>query len=279
MAYEKVEKQSDSSFVGSNLIGPKRGMPVYGGQLIAQAISAAEQTCSFSLKHLSIMFLNPANTTQILYKVDNIRDGRSISARRVTGYQDKIQIFVMDMLFKKESESKVDFQALISPLVLENGLDLKTWMLNVKNLYFKEDGADTSTLATNFLDSIDFVEKFLDIFAIKIYDHFKNKRTIQLVPKVVPTMSLLSFITDFFLVEVVFSTFVSEGIPLNIGFTTSAQQSISVHQNLSGKEYAFYYVVECERYSNNIAKANGYLFNENNVHIMSTSQEVIIKFV
>jgi acyl-CoA thioesterase-2 len=66
------------------------GQPrVYGGQVISQALVAAERTVEARAPHsLHAYFLLPGDVNApIVYQVDRIRDGRSFSARRVQAIQ------------------------------------------------------------------------------------------------------------------------------------------------------------------------------------------------
>ena len=75
---------------------------VFGGQVIAQAISAAQQTIiDDRLVHsCHSYFLRPGDSSlPINYKVEILRDGRSLSARRVVALQNEQMIFTMTASF------------------------------------------------------------------------------------------------------------------------------------------------------------------------------------
>jgi acyl-CoA thioesterase-2 len=65
------------------------GRSVFGGQVIGQALAAAERTVEGRTPHsLHAYFLLPGDVAApIVYEVDRIRDGRSFSARRVQAIQ------------------------------------------------------------------------------------------------------------------------------------------------------------------------------------------------
>jgi acyl-CoA thioesterase-2 len=65
------------------------GRAVFGGQVIGQALAAAERTVDGRAPHsLHAYFLLPGDVTApIVYSVDRLRDGRSFSARRVLAVQ------------------------------------------------------------------------------------------------------------------------------------------------------------------------------------------------
>jgi acyl-CoA thioesterase II len=78
------------------------GRSVYGGQVIGQALVAAERTVEGRSPHsLHAYFLLPGDkAAPIVYQVDRIRDGRSFSARRVQAIQHGRPILSMIASFQ-----------------------------------------------------------------------------------------------------------------------------------------------------------------------------------
>ncbi len=75
---------------------------VYGGQVISQALVAAERTVEGRTPHsLHAYFLLPGDVNApIVYQVDRVRDGRSFSARRVQAIQHGRPILSMIASFQ-----------------------------------------------------------------------------------------------------------------------------------------------------------------------------------
>jgi acyl-CoA thioesterase-2 len=76
---------------------------VFGGQVLGQALSAAEQTVPVDrVAHsLHSYFLRPGDASRpIVYTVDPIRDGRSFTTRRVVAVQDGRAIFSLSASFQ-----------------------------------------------------------------------------------------------------------------------------------------------------------------------------------
>jgi acyl-CoA thioesterase-2 len=75
---------------------------VYGGQVISQALVAAERTVDARVPHsLHAYFLLPGDVAApIVYQVDRLRDGRSFSARRVQAIQHGRPILSMIASFQ-----------------------------------------------------------------------------------------------------------------------------------------------------------------------------------
>src|SRR5690606_22869031 len=77
---------------------------VFGGQVLGQALSAAEQTVpeGRSVHSLHGYFLRTGDAQKpIVYDVENIRDGKSFTTRRVKAIQDGRAIFSMSASFQR----------------------------------------------------------------------------------------------------------------------------------------------------------------------------------
>ena len=85
-----------------DLWGPR----VFGGQVIGQALVAAERTIEGRIPHsLHAYFLLPGDSdAPIVYQVERVRDGRSFSARRVQAIQHGRPILSMIASFQAPEE-------------------------------------------------------------------------------------------------------------------------------------------------------------------------------
>ena len=112
----ELERVGDNHFKGvSKDIGSRS---VFGGQVLAQALSAATQTVGEErhVHSLHAYFILPGDIKiPIEYEVDIVRDGRSFTTRRIIAKQNNKAIFVMAASFQIEEE----------------GLDHQIEMLNV----------------------------------------------------------------------------------------------------------------------------------------------------
>jgi len=97
-----IEPDGNDTFIGrSPEIGWKR---VYGGQVVAQAVVAAERTVDETrpIHSLHGYFLRPGNpAVPIHYTVDRFRDGRSFTTRGVLARQNGEIIFTMSASFHR----------------------------------------------------------------------------------------------------------------------------------------------------------------------------------
>jgi acyl-CoA thioesterase-2 len=97
-----LEKIEENIFRG---ISPKdRVQRVFGGQVLGQALMAANRTVEDRLCHsLHAYFLRAGDPkVPILYEVDRSRDGASFTSRRVVAIQHGRPIFTLEASFQKD---------------------------------------------------------------------------------------------------------------------------------------------------------------------------------
>ena len=106
-----LEKLEENLFRGSSpQVGWQR---VFGGQVIAQALMAAQRTVSEDrfVHSLHACFIRPGDpSVPIVYQVDRIRDGSSFATRWIVAIQHGRPIFSMSASFQVE-EGGLDHQA------------------------------------------------------------------------------------------------------------------------------------------------------------------------
>lgn len=109
----RLEMLDDNLFLGR--ASHSSGARIYGGQVLAQAISAAQQTVpgAHRLHSMHAYFLlmgDPARP--VIYDVDRIRDGRSFVTRRVVARQHGRAIFNCSLSFQLPEDGFVHQQAM-----------------------------------------------------------------------------------------------------------------------------------------------------------------------
>lgn len=84
----------------------ERSQRVFGGQVVGQALVAANRTVEGRVAHsLKGDFLRPGDPkTPIIYEVDRIRDGKTFATRRVVAIQHGKAIFAMSVSFQQPEE-------------------------------------------------------------------------------------------------------------------------------------------------------------------------------
>jgi acyl-CoA thioesterase-2 len=110
-----------------------RSQRVFGGQVLGQALVAANHTVEGRLCHsLHAYFLLPGDPkVPILYEVDRSRDGHSFTSRRVVAIQHGRPIFHMSVSFQVEEpglEHQIDAPAVPPPEDLPSEDDFRRQM-------------------------------------------------------------------------------------------------------------------------------------------------------
>lgn len=107
----ELNQISETHFEGrSETVGSRT---VFGGQVLAQALNAADRTVEKerTCHSLHAYFILPGDLEKpITYKVQKVRDGGSFTTRYVSAEQENTSIFVMACSFQK-SEEGYEFQS------------------------------------------------------------------------------------------------------------------------------------------------------------------------
>lgn len=105
------DPDGEDRFVGANM--HPEAYRVYGGQVLAQCVSAAVATVAEDrlIHSQHAYFLRPGDVTRpIVFEVERARDGRSFSSRRVVALQADKPILVASMSFQQPSAGD-DYQS------------------------------------------------------------------------------------------------------------------------------------------------------------------------
>jgi acyl-CoA thioesterase II len=108
-----LERLEENLFRGTNQ--DLRTRNVFGGQVLAQSLSAASQTVDGErvVHSLHAYFLRPGNVKRpIVFHVDRIRDGSSFTTRRVVAVQEGRAIFNLAASFQRPEEGFEHEQAM-----------------------------------------------------------------------------------------------------------------------------------------------------------------------
>lgn len=114
----ELSQHGPDTFVGAGPTYPWEGL--YGGQIVAQALRAAELTVKeTSLPHsLHAYFLRMGDPQEpVRYEVERLRDGRTFTARQIVARQSTGAILNMSISFQAQGPGTMDVQVQPSPLV------------------------------------------------------------------------------------------------------------------------------------------------------------------
>jgi acyl-CoA thioesterase-2 len=102
IAANRLERLDDNLFRGYGTWGS--GVRLYGGQVLSQAMSAAQETVTgaFVLHSMHAYFMRPGDPARaVIYDVELIREGKSFLTRRVTARQHGAAIFSCQLSYQK----------------------------------------------------------------------------------------------------------------------------------------------------------------------------------
>lgn len=260
-----LERIDTNIFRGqSQDIGTKQ---VFGGQVLGQAITAAQMTISDRAAHsVHAYFLRKGDfNAPIIYEVDHSRDGRSFATRRVVAIQHGRPIFITSASFQIQEEG-LDFYEAVELPDLESG--------------FKVPAPEASG-STKY--------RIAQYFDARIIDpqntSGKNQYQIWLrLREPLPAdadfhRSVLAYVSDFGLL---ISTLMPHGI--NLGtlhkvkdfILASIDHAIWFHRPFRVDEWFFY---RCSPVSTSGSRgmARGAFYDKNGRLVASTSQEGLIR--
>lgn len=237
------------------------GQRIFGGQVLAQALMAASQTVTDRPCHsLHGYFLRGGDIAQpVLYQVQALRDGRSLSARRVTALQFKEND-------KGEAVEQVIFSMIASFAPNEEGLEYQPEMpvypppedlLTEQELKEQFVGSIPDALKARFMR-----KRHIEIKPVKPRDPIKPKpmppkqanwlRVVELGQQSVAVQqALLAFTSDFYLVGTGLMShgvsFMTKGLQ-----AASIDHSIHFHRDFKLNDWMLY-----DMWSDNTAHAKG----------------------
>lgn len=250
---------------------------VFGGQVIGQALSAAKRTLEPNRTAHSFhsYFLRPGDAKKpIVYDVENIRDGASISTRRVKAIQNGKRIFFMTASFH-ESNSGFEHQAEMPQVVGPENLESE---IEVARKYSDEIPERIRHLAT--------CEKPIEIRPVEFFNplapgkaepkrHIWMKANGPLPDDLRVHKYLLAYASDFAFLPVA-------GQPHSVSFMLPQFQMATIdHSMWFHREFRFddwlLHVVESPSASNERGFVRGQFFDRSGRLIASTAQEGVMR--
>lgn len=269
-----LERLEDNLFRGnSHDIGTNR---VYGGQVLGQAIKAAQYTVGDRHVHsLHAYFLRIGDhNAPIVYEVERNRDGKSFSSRRVVAIQHDQPIFTLSASFQV-AESGFEYQQQMPEMPMPEQLEnINTYIGKLVERAPDNFQHSTSPLTSFELNPVEPIE--LENPSKK--QPLRNiwMRTTDKIPDD-PALhhSLLAYISDFSLLS-------TNLLPHGIHAFEPALQIASLdhamwfHRDFRMDEWLLY---TCEGISSSESRglARGRFFNRDGILVASTMQEGLIR--
>ncbi len=272
----KLERIEENIFRGdSRDIGSAQ---VFGGQVLGQALSAAQHTVEGRVAHsLHAYFLRRGDmNAPIIYDVDRARDGGSFSNRRVVAIQHGRPILNLAASFQNPEdglEHQGDMPDVPPPEGLKDLTEVAADVLEkipMKLRRFVTDKRPFEFRPVNpiRLDARENLPPRKNVW-IRAVDHLPDDRALH--------QNLLTYVSDF---ELLATSTLPHGRSLNRSnlITASLDHALWFHCEFKMDEWLLY-SMDSPNASGARGFARGQLFTENGKLVASTSQEGLVRVI
>jgi acyl-CoA thioesterase-2 len=271
LGLERIEEnifRGDSRDIGS--------AQVFGGQVLGQALSAAQRTIGDRVAHsLHAYFLRRGDTkAPIIYEVDRARDGGSFSMQRVVAIQHGRPIFNLAASFQ-DPERGVEHGAAMpdvpGPGDLRDLADVANDLLPMLPEKMRRFLTAKRPFEFRPVEAIDFVspeprEPVKHIW-IRAVDALPDERTLH--------QNLLAYVSDY---ELLGTTTLPHGLPFGRGkvMMASLDHALWFHRDFRVDEWLLY-AMDSPNAGGARGFARGQLFTEAGDLVASTAQEGLVR--
>ena len=263
----------DDRFVGGNM--HPQAFRVYGGQVLAQCVSAAVQTVpdERAVHSQHAYFLRPGKPAEpIEFAVERARDGYSFSSRRVVASQGGKPILVSSMSFQAPSRGD-DYQPPMPdaapPESLSSERELSLEAGNLDESFMITTGED---LDIRVVDPVDWAnpaprDPFMQVW-MKTAGPLPDVRGLQEV--------VLAYLSDAFLIDV---CLIVHGRHFDgTGFqVASLDHALWYHEGFRADDWLLH-TVEAERIGGGRGRARGSFYTREGRLVATTMQQGLMRF-
>ena len=269
-----LERIEDNIFRGdSRDIGSAQ---VFGGQVVGQALSAAQHTVDGRVAHsLHAYFLRRGDmTAPIIYEVDRARDGGSFSNRRVVAIQHGRPIFNLAASFQNP-EAGIEHQAVMpnvpDPESLRDIIDVEGDMLEKMPAKLRRHMTDKRPFVVRPVPQPDAADSMPPVRCVWL-------RTVDELPEELALhQNLLAYVSDYELLGV--ST-LPHDLPFGQGaiIMASLDHALWFHREFRIDRWLLY-SMDSPNASGARGFSRGQLFSEDGSLVASTAQEGLVRVV
>lgn len=271
----QLEKLNDSIFLGQNYLAPWKR--VFGGQVLAQSLSAAQQTVDSERvahsMHAYFLLAGDINIP-IVFEVEKIRDGGSFSTRRVVAKQNGIAIFLMSLSFQKIQsgyDHQIDMPDVPGPENLASDLEtVKKFKLFVPDQIFQviQDRPFEFRMVEQ-INLLDFKTKLpFRNFWFKANEHFEGDLNIH--------QRLMTYVSDYNLLTTATLPHTKGPLPSKNLFMASLDHAMWFHRDFKIDEWLLY-AMDSPSASNARGFTRGNIFNQKGILVASVVQEGLMR--
>ncbi len=272
----KLEQIEDNIFRGdSRDIGSAQ---VFGGQVLGQALSAAQRTVEGRAAHsLHAYFLRRGDmNAPIVYEVDRARDGGSFSMRRVVAIQHGRPIFNLAASFQID-EQGLDHQAEMpdvpGPEDLKDFSDISADLLKALPQKMRRFLTDKRPFDFRPVEAINFLEPQKQAPAkhvwIRAVDALPDDQMLH--------KNLLAYVSDY---ELLGTSTLPHGLPFGRGrvIMASLDHALWFHRKVEIDRWLLY-AMDSPNASAARGFARGQIFSQDGHLVASTAQEGLVRVV
>ena len=270
-----LERLEENLFRGVNHdFGTHR---VYGGQVLGQAIRAAQYTVqSVSVHSLHAYFLRMGDLkAPIVYEVDRSRDGKSFFARRVVAIQHGRPIFTLAASFQKAEEG-LEYQEQIPQVPSPQATaDINTYLESILSQSPEKYRLNRNIYSPFELRPVEPLD--VDVPHIREPQRHLWIKTLDRLPDDADLhRSILAYISDFSLLDTNLLPHGLHVLDSNIQIA-SIDHAMWFHRDFRIDDWLLY---ACEGVSTSGARgvARGRFFTREGVLVASTMQEGLLRF-
>ena len=271
----QLEKLSESVFLGQNYQAPWKR--VFGGQVLAQSLSAAQQTVDAErIAHsMHAYFLLAGDILiPIVFEVEKIRDGGSFSTRRVVAKQNGIAIFFMSISFQKKEygyDHQIEMPDVAGPENLSSDLDMvKKYKFFVPDHIFQV--INERPFEFRMVEQV----KILDFKTKLPYRNFWFKANENFDADINIHQRLLTYVSDYNLLTTATLPHTKGPLPNKDLFMASLDHGMWFHRDFRIDDWLLY-AMDSPSASNARGFARGNIFNKEGILVASVVQEGLMR--
>lgn len=257
--------------ISNSLWNPLPTFPVFGGQIISQALKSAYDSVNqkVQIHSLHCYFISPGMLDHpINYTLKKFRDG-NVANRNVQALQNEKIISNINVSFVNESEKGIEYEKKIEVENVEF-MSLNDYI----KIYIKNE-----KICENVLKHIEYLTDCVDIF---MGCDSKNRRYIKFLLKErldekSDLACFIAFMSDFFLIEPALLVLNENLFSGSIEKFASLDHSLYFHRELNTENIEFLYITECLNISGSRVFCMGQLIDKTGKIIASAYQEGLVK--
>jgi acyl-CoA thioesterase-2 len=272
----QLDRIEDNIFRGdSRDIGSAQ---VFGGQVLGQALSAAQLTVEDRVAHsLHAYFLRRGDMTKpIIYEVDRARDGGTFSMRRVVAIQHGRPIFNLAASFQQPEdglEHQADIPDVPGPDGLRDLFDIPADVLETVPMKMRRFLTEKRPFEFRPVERISFTEPVTE----PPLKHCWIRAVDALPDDLALHQNLLAYVSDY---ELLGASVLPHGLTFHAGnvIMASLDHGLWFHRKLRVDQWLLY-AIDSPNASGARGYSRGQFYTRDGVLVASTAQEGLIRVV